>query len=233
MVTPEASRQRDPLGDVQHAVDPVAHDERILLRLEMDVAGAVLGCLEDERVDEPHERRVRDAVVGLQVVRLDRHAHLLDRVFHQRRVERAGGAGHAAELDEDVVADRDRELRRVPGRQPELVEPLDVLRLGDRDPQPLAVERERDRAHALEHGQRDQPGRGGVDALDGEVDQRQVELLGERPRGVERAREGRVARRGRRLSARIGVAARGRHRPKPRLFVRGHGELRGHYIKRR
>ncbi len=60
--------ERDPLGDVEHAVDAVAHDERVVLRLEVDVAGAVLGGLEDDRVDEPHERRVGDAVVGLEVV---------------------------------------------------------------------------------------------------------------------------------------------------------------------
>ena len=60
---------RDALGDVQHAVDAVADDEVVLLRLEVDVAGSVLGRLEDDRVDEAHERRVRDAVVGLEVVR--------------------------------------------------------------------------------------------------------------------------------------------------------------------
>ncbi len=59
---------RDPLRDVQHAVDAVADDQRVLLRLEVDVAGPVLGRLEDDRVDEPDERRVGDAVVGLEVV---------------------------------------------------------------------------------------------------------------------------------------------------------------------
>ena len=45
-----------------------ADDERVLLGLEVDVAGALLGGLEDDRVDEPDERRVRDAVVDLEVV---------------------------------------------------------------------------------------------------------------------------------------------------------------------
>ena len=40
----------------------------VLLRLEVDVAGPVLGGLEDDRVDEPDERRVGDAVVDLEVV---------------------------------------------------------------------------------------------------------------------------------------------------------------------
>ena len=59
---------RDPLHLVQHAVDAEPDDERVLLRLEVDVGGAVLGRLEDDRVDEPDERRVGDAVVGLEVV---------------------------------------------------------------------------------------------------------------------------------------------------------------------
>ena len=37
---------RDPLHLVQDAVDPVADDEPVLLRLEVDVAGPVLGRLE-------------------------------------------------------------------------------------------------------------------------------------------------------------------------------------------
>jgi hypothetical protein len=55
---------------VQHAVDAEPDDERVLLRLEVDVAGPVLGRLEDDRVDEADERRVGDAVVDLEVVAL-------------------------------------------------------------------------------------------------------------------------------------------------------------------
>ena len=61
---------RDALHLVQHAVDAEPHDERVLLRLEVDVAGPVLGGLEDDRVDEPDERDVGDAVVDLEVVAL-------------------------------------------------------------------------------------------------------------------------------------------------------------------
>ena len=54
-----------------------------------------------------------------------------DRVVHQRDVERLGGAAEAAELGEHVLAGATAELGRVPRREPELVEALDVLRLGD------------------------------------------------------------------------------------------------------
>jgi hypothetical protein len=74
-------------------------------------------------------------------------------------------------------------------RQPELVEPADVAGIGDRDLDRRAVRGERNRTDALEHGQRDQLRSFGVDAGDRKVDQRQVVLLGERPRHAEGARE--------------------------------------------
>ena len=67
-MTPGDHPLRDPLHLLQHAVDPEPDDERVLLRLEVDVAGPVLGRLEDHRVDEPDERRVGDPVVDLEVV---------------------------------------------------------------------------------------------------------------------------------------------------------------------
>src|SRR5579885_1903620 len=75
------------------------------------------------------------------------------------------------------------------GRELQLVETAHVLRLRDRDLDRLAVARERDRAHALEHGERDQLGRARVDTGDREVDEREVVLLGERPGDAQRARE--------------------------------------------
>ena len=59
---------RHAVRDVQHAVDAVAHDQLVLLRLDVDVGRAVLGRLEDHRVDEADERGIRDPVVGLEVV---------------------------------------------------------------------------------------------------------------------------------------------------------------------
>ena len=61
---------RDALHLEQHAVDAGAHDERVALRLEVHVARPVLGGREDDRVDEPDERRIGDAVVDLELVLL-------------------------------------------------------------------------------------------------------------------------------------------------------------------
>ena len=74
-------------------------DERVLLRLEVDVAGPVLGGLEDDRVDEPDERDVGDAVVDLEVVGssvlglLDERRPLRRSRRGRRRPPRRGRAG--------------------------------------------------------------------------------------------------------------------------------------------
>ena len=161
----------------------------VLLRLEVDVARALLGGLEDDRVDQSDERCLRDAVVDLEVVFLD----LLDRgvgdgVLDERRVQRLGRAREAPDLGRDVSLGGDVEFDRVACGEPELVESAHVLRIGDRDLQRRAGERERQGAHALQHGERDGLARLCVDADDGEVDERQVELLGERTGDSERAR---------------------------------------------
>ena len=126
---------RDPLGDVEDAVDAEADDERVLLRLEVDVARALLGGLEDDRVDEPDERRVRDPVVGLEVVA----SSVLRRPPRLRPSTRAALSAsearrEAAQLGQHVVLRGDVELDRMARREPQLVEPAHVLRVGDRDP---------------------------------------------------------------------------------------------------
>ena len=107
---------------MEDAVDAVADDQVVLLRLDVDVARAVLGGLEDHRVDEPDERRVRDAVVGLEVVVLLRFG--LDGGLSSTKAAfmRLGRAREAAQLGEDVVLRRDVELDRLARREPQLVE---------------------------------------------------------------------------------------------------------------
>ena len=103
-----------------------------------------------------------------------------DGVLDEGRVQRPGGARQALDLGQDVGARGDEELDRMARRESELVEALHVLRIGDRDLQRAVLERERDRADTLQHRQRDELAGVRVDAGFGEVDQRQVVLLGER-----------------------------------------------------
>ena len=156
---------------------------RVLLRLEVDVARPVLGGLEDDRVDEPDDRPLRDPVVGREVVGL-----VLDRLVGV--VVEDGGEGdvrpaQAPDLDHDVLERRDGELDREPRGQAQLVDPVDVVGIGERDPQRVLVDRVGDRADPLEHGERDELGRLGRDAGHGQVDERQAVALGELPGPVE------------------------------------------------
>ena len=194
---------RDALHLAEHAVDAEADDERVLLRLEVDVGGVLLGGLEDQRVDEPDERPVGDAVVGLEVVAV----RLVDGLVHvdgDDGADRLGGAHEPLELGEDVVARRDAELERVLRREPELVDRVQVPRVGDRDLEHVVLDRVRDRDGALERLHGDQLRGVDGDADGREVDDREVVAHGEHARDPvggrdalvdERLRDRRAARR--------------------------------------
>jgi len=110
----------DPLHLVQDAVDAKPNGQGILLRLEVDVRGSVLGRLEDDRVDEPNEGRLRDPVLGLEIV--DVFFFLLEQrlLFGQRspRAEGLGRTREAAKLGEDVLAGGNSQLELVTAREP-------------------------------------------------------------------------------------------------------------------
>ena len=133
VVTPAAIFFGTALHLAENAVDAEAHRERVLLRLEVDVGGVLLRGLEDDRVDEPDERAVRDPVVGLEVVAVSRRRRR--RVStRDDRADRLGGSHEALELREDVVAGCDAELERVLRRESKLVDGVEVAR--DRPPRP-------------------------------------------------------------------------------------------------
>src|ERR687888_314566 len=103
---------RNPLYLVQDAVDPQPDHQRLLLRLEVDVAGAVLRRLEDDRVDKSDERDVGDAVVDLEIVDLllflaEKRIALVDRGPGPEGLRLAG---KPAKLGEDVVSGGYREV---------------------------------------------------------------------------------------------------------------------------
>ena len=145
---------------------------RVLLRLEVNVARAFLGSLEDDRVHQPHHRAVGDPVFGFEVVCL-----LVDRdeVVVEHRAESLVGPREPANLEQDVFFGGDRELDCISCGEAELVDRVDVLRIGDRDREDFVLEGERDRADAFEHLQRDLLGRFGIDPDHREVDERHPE----------------------------------------------------------
>ena len=118
----------------------------------MDVRGAVAGRLHDDRVDEPHEWRVRDAVVDLQrllVIGLD--LQLVDR---RLRLEHLGLASDAGSLN--VLAARNGDVDGIAGGDAQLVDAVNVRGVGDSDPKAVADQRDRDGYDALQRAQRDQ-----------------------------------------------------------------------------
>ena len=156
---------------MQHAVDAEPDGERVLLRLEVNVGGAVLGRLEDHGVDEANEWRIRDAVVDLEVVGL-----ILSLVCDEllldggARTESLGGANEPPDLALDVLARRDPDLERETGRQPELVDRVHVRRIRDRHSQGAVPQLVRDGDDSLQHVELHRLRRLGVDTIEGEVD---------------------------------------------------------------
>ncbi len=177
----------------------------------MEVGGAVLGRLEDDRVDEPDERGVGDAVVGLEVVlgvvRFD-----VELVLDERGAfPHLARARDLAQLELDVLARRDADVELIAGREAKLVDLLDVARVGDRDLEDVSLEAVRDRSDPVEDVR--------LDRLDG------VLLHGD----LGEVDEGEVVARRERLGdpdAVAGAVVRERGRERPRAGARlGLGEL--------
>ena len=145
----------------------------------MNVARPILGALEDNRVHQPHQRRVGNAVVGLEVVEqlaLGDDLHVLER--RRLRRQRLARTQHPLDLGQDLVARSDTQLDLMAGRQLQLVDAADVRRIGDDDVQALAGDLVGQSDDAFEHV--DGNGGGSVrrDLHIAERDQRQVEMRG-------------------------------------------------------
>jgi len=137
---------------VQQAVDAEAHRHLALEGLDVDVRRAVLDGLEEQRVDQPDDRRL---VVGVeQIVRLlelvrDRvELAGLDVAHH-----RLGGAARAVVGEVDRLEDRrggdhDR-VHAASVERAQIIHHLRRARIGDRDAQGVAVLVERQAGEAL------------------------------------------------------------------------------------
>ena len=171
----------DPLGLVEHAVDAEADQERVGLRVEVDVACAVLGRVEEYGVDEADERCVGDPVVGLEIVGIVVD-HLELGVLHARAAAEGLGRAHEpGQLVGDFRARGHAQRDRMAAREAQGVDSVNVLWVGDRhaeDP----LEGVGDRRDLLKHMQRYGVGREQVDADAAELYDRQPVLSGDDPR---------------------------------------------------
>ena len=168
---------------MEHAVDPEADDERVGLRLEVDVARTVLCSLEDDRVDEAHERGVGDAVLDLEVVDLVLVDHLeLDDVAESRsRPEGFGGPRQPSELVGDLLAGGHAQGDRLAAGEPQRIDAVDVLRVGDRHAERVALVGVRDRVDLFEDVQRYRAGGNRIDSDRAELDHGEAMLCRDDP----------------------------------------------------
>ena len=173
---------------MQYAVDAEPDHESVVLGVEVEIAGAVFGRLEDDRVDQADERRVGHTVVGLEVVALA-IVRLLQLVLDESRpLPGLRGADDAPELELDVLGGGDPDLERVPRGDAQLVDRLNVPRVRDGDVEPVVLELVRDGDRALEHVRRNGLGSSLVDSFRGKIDRRKVGMIG--LNAPERARRG-------------------------------------------
>ena len=167
---------RDARVLAQDAVDAVAHGEVAGDGLEVDVGGALLDALADQRVHELDDRRV-----GGRLAQVDdlRPVVGVDRLGDHDLVE-----GVQA-LDErgDVLLGRDGGPHLVAAHQRDVVDGEDVAGVDHRDEQRAVVDDlDRDRAVALGRARGQQVGGRHVDLEDAEVDLVDAEALGDHAR---------------------------------------------------
>ena len=136
----KALRNR-PHRRLQHAVDAVLHVHRVVLRLDVNVAGAPLDGREDRRVDQPDDRTdvAREPLDG-EIVFADLFVfEQLDLELFGRLVEHALRAFALLQdrLDRRARADHDAHMRAEQHRQ--LVDHRQVGRIRHDDDERLAV----------------------------------------------------------------------------------------------
>ncbi len=161
-------------GRRQHAVDAEQHLGVALLGVDVDVGGALLDRLGDDRVHELDDGRV---AVGL----VDRYAlallfgflvdDVLDRVVH---------APEPGEQQVEILDGRRRGLDPPTGHHPDVVDRQHVGGIGHRQQQRAVVgEADGQRLVALGGADADEVDGAHVEVVDGQIDEVQAEALGD------------------------------------------------------
>ena len=142
---------------------------------EVHVAGPALDRPGDDRVDEPH--------LNALLVDQPGRGPLCFRCTGVQRdrseVEVWCAGDQAPQLGANLVDRRDDQLDRMAACETKLVHALEVAGVGDRDPQPAAVEAVRHGPGPLEHTHGNLRRRVRLDLDRGQVDEQQAVCLGE------------------------------------------------------
>ncbi len=164
---------------MQHAVDPVADDEAILERLDVNVGRARVERVGDDERDEPDHRRLRREVLQLLDVGVEREVvpALLD-VADDLADCRAPGAVEPFERRIELVGNRDHRLHVAAGDELECADRVRVGRIGHRERQLVFVLAHGKRVRFAQEPRRDALLEDGEFRVAGGVDERQAELRG-------------------------------------------------------
>ena len=166
----------------EHAVDAEADAELLLVGLDVDVARPLLDRVQEDHVHEPHDRRVLARLLELEEVHVLLFAGEVDLLLveagHHLVVR---GAGVVVLLDgrDDRRLARDDRLDVVAREELEVVDGVQVRRVGHRHDERVAGARDGDDAVLLALLLRDELHDVGVDLVLGEVDRRDAVLLRE------------------------------------------------------
>ena len=135
-------RQRDFF---EHTVDARADAKDFLVGLEMDVRAALLDGIEQDLIDEAHDRRVFDIVpadrfrIRIFVAAGDVEILEIEIIVGQVRHDRIGLIDRLVDRDLELVVFDDDELDAHRGLETDLIERVQIGRIRDREEQPLAA----------------------------------------------------------------------------------------------
>ena len=165
-------------GFLQHAVDPVADRDLVLVGFDVDVRGPLADRLDDDLVDELDDARLLRHLEQV-LAAFDRGAAPGEVVGPDHLVQGVAAEAEVG-LDQllDVVPRRQHRLDVEPGAEPQVVEDIEVEGVAGGDVEDAVLARDRDEALPVDHLRRQRPQDLRRDGDVRQLDERQVQLLG-------------------------------------------------------
>ncbi len=180
-ITAAEKRRGRRLDLVQNAVDPVAHGQTVLERLDMDVGSACLERVGDDERDEADHGRLGGEILQLLDVGVEREvvAALLD-IADDLPDRRAAGAVETLERGVELSGYRHQRLHVAAGDHAEGADRVGVGRIGHRQRQLVFVLAHRERPRFAQEASGNALLEDREFRIAGGVHEREVELCRER-----------------------------------------------------